>query len=108
MRTSAASMSGIRKMASVASSTWPTVSNTWQSQGTSPPTSRDYTSAGLPWFDYYNDGKALPGSDTLSKLTSVAAKMIEKGKGVLPDNDPVQPKVVKIAGKGNLVRDGKF
>ncbi|MCB1860294.1 MAG: hypothetical protein KDI47_01015 [Gammaproteobacteria bacterium] len=73
-----------------------------------PPTANDYTSAGLPWFDYYNDSKALSGSAALSKLTSVAAKMIEKGKGVLPDNNPVQPKIVKIVGKGNLVRDGGF
>ena len=73
-----------------------------------PATARDYTSAGLPWFDYYDDSKALPGSDTLSKLTSVAAKIIEKGKGVLPDNDPVQPRIVKIVGKSNLVRDGEF
>ncbi|MCP5410098.1 MAG: hypothetical protein H6963_12495 [Chromatiaceae bacterium] len=72
------------------------------------PTSRDYTSAGLPWFDYYNDSKALPGSDTLSMLTSVAAKMIEKGKGVMSDNNLVQPKIVKMISKGSVVRDGKF
>ena len=73
-----------------------------------PPTARDYTSAGLPWFDYYDDSKALSGSDTLRKLTSVAAKAIEKGEGFLPDNDPVQPKIVKTIRKGNVVRDGTF
>ncbi len=73
-----------------------------------PPTADDYTSAGLPWFDYYDDSKALAGSDTLGKLTSVAAKVIEKGKGPLSDNDPVQPKIVKVIGKGNVVRDGEF
>ncbi len=73
-----------------------------------PATAKDYTGAGLPWFDYYDDSKALPGADTLSKLTSVAAKMVEKGKGILPDNDPVQPKIVKIVSKGNVVRDGEF
>ena len=73
-----------------------------------PPTAKDYTGAGLPWFDYYDDNKALFGSDTLSKLTSVAAKVIEKGKGILPDNDPVQPKIVKIISKGNVVRNGEF
>ncbi len=73
-----------------------------------PATAKDYTTAGLPWFDYYDDSKALPGSDTLSSLTSVAAKIIEKGKGVLPDNDPVQPSIVKIVSKGNVVRDGEF
>ena len=73
-----------------------------------PPTAKDYTSAGLPWFDYYSDSKALAGSDTLGKLTSVAAKVIEKGKGLLPDNEPVHPKTVKIISKGNVVRDGEF
>ena len=73
-----------------------------------PPTAKDYTSAGLPWFDYYSDSKALTGSDTLGKLTSVAAKVIEKGKGPLPDNEPVHPKTVKMISKGNVVRDGEF
>ena len=73
-----------------------------------PPTADDYTNAGLPWFDYYNDSKALAGSDALGKLTSVAAKVIEKGEGLLPDNEPVHPKTVKIISKGNVVRDGEF
>ncbi len=73
-----------------------------------PPTAGDYTSAGLPWFDYYDDSKALSDSDTLSKLTSVAAKVVEKRKGLLPDNEPVHPKTVKIISKGNVVRDGEF
>ncbi|MEJ1337036.1 MAG: hypothetical protein RNU03_13605 [Candidatus Sedimenticola sp. (ex Thyasira tokunagai)] len=41
----------------------------------------------------------------MSKLTSVAAKVIEKDKGVLPNNDPVQSKIIS---KGNLVQDGEF
>lgn len=73
-----------------------------------PPTAKNYTQAGLPWFDYYGDGEALGGSDALSKLTSVAAKFIEKSKSVLPGNDPVQTKNVKKLGKSNVVRCGKF
>ncbi|MCU7944493.1 MAG: hypothetical protein KZQ87_17635 [Candidatus Thiodiazotropha sp. (ex Cardiolucina cf. quadrata)] len=61
-----------------------------------PPTTDDYTSSVLPWFDYYNDSKALAGSDTFGKLTSITAKVIEKGKGVLPENEQVHPKIVKI------------
>ena len=76
--------------------------------GHKPPTANDYTSAGPPWFDYYSDSKPLTGSDTLGKLTSVAAKVIEKGKGLLPDNEPVHPKTVKMISKGNVVRDGEF
>ncbi|RLJ22009.1 hypothetical protein DJ030_02710 [bacterium endosymbiont of Escarpia laminata] len=73
-----------------------------------PASAKAYTNAGLPWFDYYDDSKALSGSDALSELTSVAAKGIEEGKGALPDNDPVYPKVIKIVNKDNVVRDGEF
>ena len=73
-----------------------------------PATTKEYTTAGLPWFDYYSDSKALAGSETLSKLTSVAAKTIEKGDGPLEDNDPVQPEIVNIINKDNVVRDGVF
>lgn len=73
-----------------------------------PPKAKDYTEAGLPWFEYYSDKQVLPGSNILSTLSSVGAKMIEKGKGPLAGNDPVQPKVIKSLGKDNVVRDGKF
>ncbi len=73
-----------------------------------PPTAKDYTRAGLPWFDFYNDGKTLPGAGLLGKLTSVAAKIIEKGNPLLDDNDPVQPDVVKPLGKARTVREGEF
>ncbi len=72
------------------------------------PTAQSYTDAGLPWFDYYSDKKALSGAGTLGKLSSVGAKVIEKGKGLLPNNDPVQPTVIKKLGKENVVREGKF
>ena len=77
-------MPGIRTMVSGASSTLANseqyLAITGHQPPHTPPTAKDYTSAGLPWFDYYSDSKALVGSDTLGKLTSVAAKVIEKGK----------------------------
>ena len=73
-----------------------------------PPTAKEYTEAGLPWFDYYGgDQKALEGAEKLAGLDSVAAKKLKKGKGVLADNEPVKPKVVKRLGKGK-VREGEF
>ena len=73
-----------------------------------PPSALDYTKAGLPWFDYYDgDLKALKGAQKLAGLDSVAAKKLKKGKGVLKDNDPVQPKIIKKLGKGK-VREGEF
>ncbi len=75
---------------------------------TDPPSALDYTKAGLPWFDYYGgDLNALEGAQKLAGLGSVAAKKLKKGEGVLPDNEPVQPKVVKKLGKGK-VREGDF
>jgi hypothetical protein len=72
-----------------------------------PPTAREYTQAGLPWFDYYSDGKVLPGSGVLGRLASIAAKVIGKGQGPLADNEPVEPAVVKLGKKG-MVREGEF
>ena len=73
-----------------------------------PPTAIEYTEAGLPWFDYYGgDLKALEGAEKLAGLDSVAVKKLKKGEGVLADNEPVQPKVVKKLGKGK-VREGEF
>ena len=75
---------------------------------TMPPTAKDYTEAGLPWFDYYSDNlKALSGSQTLSQLDSVAAKGMKKDEAPLSENDPVAPgHVVKL---GTVkVREGEF
>ena len=73
-----------------------------------PPTARRYTAAGLPWFDYYGgDLKALEGAQELAGLDSVAVKKLKKGEGMLADNEPVEPKVVKRLGKGK-VREGEF
>jgi hypothetical protein len=73
-----------------------------------PPTAKEYTEAGLPWFDYYSDAKALPGSDILSKLKSLAAKVVENGQPPMKDNDPVRPRVVRELGRTGQVREGVF
>ena len=73
-----------------------------------PPTARDYTDAGLPWFDYYaGDLTALDGAGKLAGLDSVAAKKVKQGEGVLADNDPVQPTVIKTLHRVR-VREGEF
>ena len=73
-----------------------------------PLTAREYTEAGLPWFDYYAaDQQALQGAEKLAGLDSVAAKTLKKtGKG-LTDNTPVVPEVVKKLGDAR-VREGQF
>jgi hypothetical protein len=79
---------------------------------TPPPTAKEYTRAGLPWFDYYAENlEALPGADRLDQLQSVATVGASKGDVPLPDNESVTPlSVVKLrAGlTKDQVREGAF
>ena len=74
-----------------------------------PPTAKDYTEAGLPWFEfkYGRDIEALEGAKKLAELDSVASVKLKKGEGFLPDNDPVTPVVVKKLTR-SMVREGVF
>ena len=85
---------------------------TGESPPTIPPTARQYSKAGLPWFDYYNDGvTAVEGSNVLSKLKSVLTLGKEKGASPLPENQPVQGEKVVNLGPGRKkgqVREGTF
>jgi hypothetical protein len=79
---------------------------------TVPPTAKQYSRAGLPWFDYYDDsGAALPGSDRLAKLKSVLGLAKEKGDNPLPENESVEvSNVVEIRRgmKKDQVREGRL
>ena len=77
---------------------------------TVPPTA-GYSKAGLPWFDYYDDGTAVEGSATLGGLKSVPQLGQEKGDVPLPENAPVSgEKVVTIRPRrmSAQVREGMF
>lgn len=65
---------------------------------TVPPTAKEYTDAGMPWFDYYaEDSNPLTGAKTLTGMKSVAAMDKKKGVISLPENEPVTPAhVVKL------------
>ncbi len=78
---------------------------------TTPPTAAEYSRAGLPWFDYYSDGKALQGSSKLAKLKSVLTLGKEKGDVPLPENESLSPDHVVQLRKGlkkGQVREGRF
>ena len=63
---------------------------TGQEPPTAPPTSAEYTRAGLPWFDYYAEGRtAVDGSGVLGRLKSIFTLGKEKGDVPLPENEPV-------------------
>jgi len=74
-----------------------------------PPTARQYTDAGLPWFEYYaGDKHVLAGAAKLAALDSVAARNIKRGKGETLNNEHVSPKhVVKLVNPC-AVREGEF
>ena len=76
----------------------------------SPPSAVDYTEAGLPWFEYYDDKlNALEGSSKLADLDSVAAKTIKKGKKPLGENEPVSPQNVELlSSPSSKVVDGEW
>jgi hypothetical protein len=94
----------------VNSATWQAI--TGQRPPSQPPTARDYTQAGYPWFDYYDaELKALDGSKTLAALKSVNEKAQEKRATPLPDNETVSVtnNVNLRAGlKTNQVREADF
>jgi hypothetical protein len=79
---------------------------------TTPPTAREYSAMGLPWFDYYaEDATALKGSKVLKKLKSVTQLGKKKGDVPLPENQPVdEMKIVKLREglKKNQIREGTF
>lgn len=79
---------------------------------TVPPTSQEYTRAGLPWFEYYDERQApVEGSGILAGLKSVLQLGKEKGEVPLPENTPVDPANVVHLRQGlreNQVREGAF
>ena len=63
-----------------------------------PLTIKEYKLAGLPWFDYYDDDtKAIPGSDKLKTLESVAELEKEKRDVPLPENESLNDIAVTIS-----------
>ena len=85
---------------------------TGQAPPTVPPTAKEYTAAGLPWFKYYAEGaNALAGSSVLQKVKSVVTKAAEKGDVALPENESVTPEKVIQLREGlrkGQVREGVF
>jgi len=79
---------------------------------TTPPSSKEYKRAGLPWFDYYDDRQtALDGTAVLEALKSVAEMGAEKGDVPLPENESVEVDRVRHVGqkkRPSQVREGVF
>jgi hypothetical protein len=62
-----------------------------------PPTAKDYSSAGLPWFEYYaKDEEVLQGSSILANLEGVAARGRRVMRKIIPGDEPVEPRRVNV------------
>lgn len=59
------------------------------------PTARDYTEAGLPWFDYYSDAPALDGAAALAAVNTVKEIGEAKSETPLPENEAFDPASAK-------------
>jgi hypothetical protein len=85
---------------------------TGENPPTVPPTAKEYTAAGLPWFDYYAaDLAPVEGSETLAGLKTITDLAAEKGEIALPENEPVSPDhVIGIHAprRPGQVREGVF
>lgn len=68
---------------------------------TEPPTAKQYTKAGLPWFDYYGgDAEVVAGAEKLKEIKSVAQIAKEKGD-VPPENGTLDiPHIIRLRSRG--------
>jgi hypothetical protein len=74
------------------------------------PSAADYTTAGLPWFEYYDDKRsALSGAKKLAGMDSVAAKGVKLGEKPIVETDAVTPqKIVPLGSGSTKVNEGKW
>ena len=78
---------------------------------TEPPTAKDYTESGLPWFEYYGEGgESLAGTKKFDTLSSVAQIAHQGDEGLLPDAEGFKIAHVIPLRKNapSRVREGNF
>lgn len=75
-----------------------------------PPSAANYTKAGLPWFEYYDDRlNALNGASKLAGLNSVAAQSVKLGDPSLPGNEGIEPpNIIPLSSKSAKISDGAW
>ena len=67
-----------------------------------PPTAKEYSNAGLPWFDYYGkDQSALPGSAKLVGVSSLASMYKKVTGATLPNSQDIATPTPKAIGPGS-------
>lgn len=67
-----------------------------------PPTAKEYSAAGLPWFEYYGkDREALPGGEKLGAIKSVAKIFTTLTGALLPNSQDIETGVPHAVGPGS-------
>ncbi|MCP4572673.1 MAG: hypothetical protein GY838_10015 [bacterium] len=80
--------------------TWRAI--TGEAPPTLPPTAKQYSKAGLPWFDWYDEGRgATKGSGVLARLKTIKEFGIVKGETPLPENESVKQIKLMPLGPGD-------
>ena len=75
------------------------------------PTAKDYSAAGLPWFELYaKDKEVLQGSSVLANLLGIAARGRRLKRKIIPGNEPVESRRVINLGEGDRdrIKDGNW
>ena len=76
---------------------------------TLPPSAKEYTEAGLPWFEWYGgDAEALAGAEKLASLASVAELGKRKGEDPLPENESTSVERVRTVRRRGDTRVREF
>ena len=74
-----------------------------------PPTARDYSRAGLPWFRHDSDTPTIAGKGWLDKVKSVVEVIEAKPEATLVDNESVDGmKVVSVKTSADQIRQGEW
>ena len=75
-----------------------------------PPIAATYAKHGLPWFEYYAEGRtALDGAEALARLRSVIEMARQKGEPALPENESFSgERVVRLGSRerGDVRQEG--
>lgn len=87
---------------------WMTV--TGEAAPNEPPSAKEYSAAGLPWYDYYGaDQQALPGGKSLAGVKSVAQLFKAKTGATLPNSGDVETgPALAIKPKARRVNGGNW
>ena len=87
-------------------------SDRWHSiTGKQPPTrpftAKDYEQAGVPWFEFYSENKALSAGKKFDNIKSVASQWLDKNGAPLEGNESISTKKILKISKSS-VKDGNW